>query len=292
MTFQQMKYFLTVADCLSFTAAAEQLYMTQPALGRQITALERELNMLLFQRSTKGIRLTPAGVYLKLEWEKELERHNKCIEYASHISQGYTGTLKVGLLDGIDISDSLTNGISEYERKYSDIHLYLKRYSFKVLREMLSAGELDLIITYYMDIFQMKDVSYKNIQKFTPAFAIPIRNPLARREQLKASDLKNEEFLITGKDDASFGIERVVEACQRTGGFYPKLFLVETVGETILRLETGVRCALLNMEMEIAKSSKVRMLPIDDPENQDHYFSAVWLKHNKNKSLEHFIDIL
>lgn len=61
MTISQIKYFVTVAKCLSFTKAAEQLFVTQPALSRHIRNMEEELNIQLFVRTNHGIRLTPAG---------------------------------------------------------------------------------------------------------------------------------------------------------------------------------------------------------------------------------------
>ena len=61
MTITQMKYFITAAKCLNFTKAASQLYITQPALSRQIAAMETELNMQLFIRNNRSVKLTPAA---------------------------------------------------------------------------------------------------------------------------------------------------------------------------------------------------------------------------------------
>ena len=57
MTIAQIKYFVTVAKCLSFTKAAEQLFVSQPALSRHIKNMEEELNIQLFVRTSNGIRL-------------------------------------------------------------------------------------------------------------------------------------------------------------------------------------------------------------------------------------------
>lgn len=54
MTLTNIKYFITTAECLSFSKAAEQLFITQPALSRQIIAMEKELNVLLFIRHKKS----------------------------------------------------------------------------------------------------------------------------------------------------------------------------------------------------------------------------------------------
>lgn len=63
MTFLQIQYFLKTAECMSFSQAAQQLYVTQPSVSRQIKQLEQELGYPLFVRTQKNaIRLTPAGI--------------------------------------------------------------------------------------------------------------------------------------------------------------------------------------------------------------------------------------
>ena len=64
MTFNQIKYFVTVAECLSFTEAAKCLFITQPALSRQINAMEEKLGTRLFIREKKRLKLTPGGSVL------------------------------------------------------------------------------------------------------------------------------------------------------------------------------------------------------------------------------------
>ena len=143
MTFNQIRYFLEVARCLNFSTASRRLFMTQPALGRQITALEAELNMQLFRRSTHGLHLTPAGVYLQKQWGEEMERFDGYVEQARKISEGYSGKLVIGILEGIDVSLFLSDIITEFEKMYPNIRLQLKRYGFRTLREQLYNHELD-----------------------------------------------------------------------------------------------------------------------------------------------------
>ena len=64
MNFSQIKCFLAAAECLSFTRAADRLYLSQPVLSRQIASMEDELGIELFIREKKSIRLTPAGEVL------------------------------------------------------------------------------------------------------------------------------------------------------------------------------------------------------------------------------------
>ena len=64
MLLRQIKYFVTVVDCNSFTEAAEQLFISQSAISQQIQALERELGFPLLERKNRTFALTPAGEYV------------------------------------------------------------------------------------------------------------------------------------------------------------------------------------------------------------------------------------
>ena len=72
MEFRQLQYFLGVANELHFSKAAEKLFIAQPALSRQIQALEENLGVLLFERDKRNVKLTPAGEYLREHHAKML----------------------------------------------------------------------------------------------------------------------------------------------------------------------------------------------------------------------------
>jgi Transcriptional regulator len=74
MEIRHLKYFLGVAEELHFGRAAEKMHISQPPLSRQILDLEDELGVKLFDRTTRGVRMTPAGEYLKKEAEQLLKR--------------------------------------------------------------------------------------------------------------------------------------------------------------------------------------------------------------------------
>lgn len=90
MTLVQIRYFLEVARCKNISEAEKHLFITQPTLGRQLTAIESELNMQLMIRSNKGIQLTPAGIVLQEEFFKEPlrrvieETHRQGMIYEHH----------------------------------------------------------------------------------------------------------------------------------------------------------------------------------------------------------------
>ena len=76
MRLEQISYFLSVAEHGNITAAARSLYISQPALSKQITLLEQEIGLPLFERQARGVTLTRAG----MQFQKDLKRIGKCQE--------------------------------------------------------------------------------------------------------------------------------------------------------------------------------------------------------------------
>ena len=79
MELRLLRYFLTVAKEQSFTKAAEQLYITQPTLSRQMAAFEEELGVTLFIRSGKKVSLTDEGILLKRIERDNIDKYKKSL---------------------------------------------------------------------------------------------------------------------------------------------------------------------------------------------------------------------
>ena len=99
MTTEQMKYFIETARCLSFTEAADRLFLSQSALSRQIAALEGELNAQLFLRSRNTVRLTPAGQVLLEGVTGLYSGWLELREAVDRANAGLRGILRLGLLE-------------------------------------------------------------------------------------------------------------------------------------------------------------------------------------------------
>ena len=264
MTFTQIKYFIEVARCLNFTEAAAHLYVTQPTLSRQITAIEAELNMQLFIRGGKALRLTPGGTVLLKEFTSLVESYDISIKKAQEASFGMIGNLSIGVIDGLNIAQSLPQFISYLEKNYPNIKIHLYRASFQSLIKSLYDCTVDAVITYDFDITDRPGLSYKNIQTLRPVLVIPRSHPLAARDTITLSDMAREPLVIVNPSECSSGVELVTQTCQSFGGYYPQFYFVDTMEDAILWVEAGIKCALLNTGMNIMRSEQVRIVPLGD----------------------------
>jgi len=119
MNITQMKYFIVTAKCLNFTKAADKLFISQPALSKQITAMERELNIQLFVRNNRSVQMTPPARILLEEFEKIYDEYHKAITRATNSFQGLSGELNIGILEGTYVGDFFPPILSFFEKAYS-----------------------------------------------------------------------------------------------------------------------------------------------------------------------------
>src|SRR5215510_10343570 len=101
MEFYQLQGFLEVAETQSFTQAAKNLFLTQPALSLQIKALETEVGEPLFERQGKGVLLTPAGRLLQERAEQILALVNQAQQELQAVYGLQSGSLKIGASESL-----------------------------------------------------------------------------------------------------------------------------------------------------------------------------------------------
>ena len=98
MTLTQLESFLILAQRLNFTQAADDLFISQPALSRMISALEQEVGLQLFYRSSRSVSLTPAGRAFAQQCPRILDSYRAGVDAALLAQQGFRGDVTVGIL--------------------------------------------------------------------------------------------------------------------------------------------------------------------------------------------------
>ena len=285
MTFNQIKYFVTVAECLSFTEAAKCLFITQPALSRQINAMEEELGTRLFIREKKRLKLTPGGSVLYNRLPKVLSDYAEAVEDAKHANSGYEGELRIGFLDIYDISELFDDVIREFREAYEQIAMSLERFALGELPARLAAGDLDLILTYGFSLYDKPDLVTVNVQKFDSCIMLNQNHPLALQETVALADLKDERFIQLGPKASEEGFRYITNLCARCG-IHPDFLLVEKMEET------GNGVAITSDRTIEGQNPHVVLRNIDIPEAKNHNITMAWRKNNYNPAIAIFMEML
>jgi LysR family nitrogen assimilation transcriptional regulator len=147
MELRQLRYFVTIADTHSLTKAAQQLYISQPALTENIKNLEQELNTRLFTRSRKGMELTNAGSTF-LDYAKSLlNQANRAVEIVNQAESEPRG--EVSLAMPASISHTLSVNLFTYiNERYPGITLRLEEFFTSSMDYVFDSSSFDFIVTF------------------------------------------------------------------------------------------------------------------------------------------------
>ncbi len=278
MNMTQMKYFIMAAKCQNFTKAADKLFITQPALSRQIAAIEMELNMQLFVRNSRSVKLTPAAIVLLEEFEKIYNDYNLAIAKAASSFEGISGELNIGILEGAYVGDLFPGVLRHFSRFYPQVKLNLRNYSFNSLIEKLYSNELDVIITLRFDVEGRDKIQYEIIENTRDHVVVHKDHPLANEKYVRLSDFKEDTILMVSPEDSEMSSRLILAACKNSG-FTPKVKFASSLQEEMLWVEAGVGVCILDTRNSLYKNSTVRFLDVDlisDPSltmawNADNY---------------------
>ena len=218
MNSTQIKCFLALSETLNFTKAAARLYLSQPALSRQIVTMEQELNTLLFIRDSKSVRLTPAGTILAGELGDINDALEDLVVRAQTVAQGYNGMLTMGVLEGQWMGDTLSQLCCAFLRRYPNIDFRLQQGSFSQLRQQLIDGKIDAAVTLEFDIREVHGLVWRVLEKDVAVFAVSRSLPLARKESVRIEDVLDETIIAISPKDSRAGHDKLMNYLKKLGG--------------------------------------------------------------------------
>lgn len=291
MTFNQIKYFITVAECLSFTEAAKCLFITQPALSRQISAMEEELGTQLLLRNKKKLKLTPGGSLLYNRFHVILEYYTQAVQDARTANKGYEGQLRIGFLDIYDISELFPEVLRKFQDKYPRIDLTMERHALGDLPQKLYEGSLDLIFTYGFSLFDRAELVTSNIQKFDSCMMLPTLHPLAHREDLCLADLAGERFVQLEENASEEGHRFILNLLDK-GGIHPDVLFVHKMEDVMLWVQTGNAVAITTNRTIEKQNPHVVLREICMDEAKGHDVAMAWHRNNYNPAIALFMEML
>ena len=187
ISLKQLQYFAAVAEYGSFRQAAFRLEITQPTLSNQIAIMEKALKVHLFERTRKGINVTPQGRELLMSARRVLEEAQGFISQSAILSGGGIGTFRLGVTPTLG-PYLLPHILTPIHNKYSDLKLYVRENAPSELETGLINGQHDLILTT-LPIMSSELV-------VAPLFREPIKLALARDHRLAARLTINREDLL------------------------------------------------------------------------------------------------
>jgi DNA-binding transcriptional LysR family regulator len=226
---RHLRYFLAVAEELHFGHAAERLRMAQPPLSQQIRRLEEEIGHPLFIRSSRSVKLTPAGRALMDRARRTLRKVAEDLEAVRSVARGEVGVLHIGFV-GSAMLTRLPAILDRYRRLYSRVQLHLNEFHTSQLIDALREGSVDVALA--------RDAGAADDLHIEPAFlesfiaVVPKRHALAKLRSIPIALLKNEPFVFFPRSAGNYAWENTIKLF----GFHPNVVQEAPQWLTVVRL--------------------------------------------------------
>lgn len=191
---RDLRYFLAVAEELHFTRAAERLYVSQPALSKQIRALERQLGTELFRRDRRGVRLTEAGSALLPHARRVLDAWTEGAAAVAAVRAARRGTLVVGMSTSPGRGGLLPAIRSRFTTAHPHVAVRLRQVGWDDPTAGLADGGADLAFVW-LPLPGAHRYAWTVVAEEPRLAALPATHPLAARAELDFADLADEPFL-------------------------------------------------------------------------------------------------
>jgi DNA-binding transcriptional LysR family regulator len=243
MDFRSLECFVAVAEDLHFGRAAARLGMAQPPLSQRVKALEEELGVGLFARTSRKVGLTPAGEAFLVEAREVLARVERAGETARRVGQGLGGRLTVGFVNPA-MDAFLAGAVARFRQLVPEVALTLREMSTPEQVAALGAGRLDVGFIRFAGQ-KLAGLEAEVIFREPYLAALPAEHVLAGRGRVTLGRLVREPLIMPPPGDLPALRAAMDEAFARVGGNH------ETVQEarskfTVLSLvAAGVGVALV-----------------------------------------------
>lgn len=262
MNLRGLATFVAVADAGSFSRAAEQLHLAQPAVSQQIGALERDLGVRLLERSTRRVELTEAGSRLVTRARSILAEVGRARDEARLLVAGRAGQVAVGF-----VGTATYSLLPELARR---IRAELPLIALELYGERLAPALIDGLLGRSLDLAFVRspqprpELTIHPLRTERLVAAVPSDSPWARAEAIPLSQLRGESFVTYPSGHRSVMFDVTLRAC-RLAGFTPaNVIEVRETTTLVTFVAAGLGVALVPEPVQALALDYVSYLPLSD----------------------------
>jgi DNA-binding transcriptional LysR family regulator len=282
---RQLRYFLAVAEELSFTRAAEHLLIAQQSLSQQITALERRLGVRLFDRDSRGTRLTAIGGVFVSEARAVLERADQALAVVQQAQRGEVGDLRLAFLTTV-ANHLLPPIVRALRDQLPDVRITTESTTIAALIEGVTSGRYDAAFTRPPLI---DGIASRTLTNEPVCAVLPDDHALAHRTELDLRDLAGERWVLTPPSSWE-PWHRTYDDHFQKAGFTPNVVHTDANPQNLLGLvAAGVGITRLARSSQSLRRTGVVFIPFTGAYAPT---DVIWLPRNDNPALPRLLEIV
>jgi DNA-binding transcriptional LysR family regulator len=240
MELRHLRYFLAVGESLSFTKAAAQLRVAQPALSRQMRDLEDEIGVDLLRRGPRGVTLTPEGKLFLKEARELLKLSRESVKKVHAMVRGEYSELHIGYRVPT-IVEILPQALAAFQKAVPGAKVLLHELAFDELIAGLRSAALELAILLLPTSERITGIEFESLRTYPLCVALNAAHPLAQLDSIPLERLAAEPILGLRRNDYRGYLDRIFAP----SGFKPRIVTeCDTFSSVLIEVEAGHGIAL------------------------------------------------
>ncbi|NLV51645.1 MAG: LysR family transcriptional regulator [Clostridiales bacterium] len=289
MTIQNLTYFISAAKHLSFTKAAEECLIAQTAMSRQIALIEKELNVKLFYRTNKKVKLTPAGEAFYIEAQEINKRYRNAKFLARSIDLGFNETLNIGF--GMFETRIVSEQIKPFSQQNPNVSIILNQYPYDVLVKNLVENKCDIVFCPKNRTTFLKGIDTVTVKSYERQIAVSKSNPISQKNEITSEDLNHQVF-ITPDEDSAMHPELFAILCKKVGIEPKRVIRVNTLASILAMVEAGFGFSIVPGYLKESMPYDISIIPLKLEGDKKIPHIAAALLTNNNKPVQAFMKML
>lgn len=288
MELRHLRYFQAVAETLSFSQAASRLRVAQPAVSRQIKALEQELGVALLIRTTTQVRLTEAGRYFLTEVDRLLAQLAIAMTGVQEIGRGNVGRLNLGS-DWRVLTPGLTDMVRRYRAGHEKVELNFVEMLMHEQIEALRDGRIHLAFVHRGALNNHVGIESMALYSTRMKLAVPTDHALAQRDVVRMQELRGMNWIRPDERRHPGTKAFIIQLCH-AALFTPRFArTVSSIDSMMAHVALGDGISVLPTSLILREYPGVKFVDTDCPEFE---FAAAWLAGAPMATRDDFIKLL
>jgi DNA-binding transcriptional LysR family regulator len=291
MELRQLRYFIAVAENLSFSKAAQQLHITVPPLSRQIRQLEEEFDVRLFDRDRKHVALSDAGRLLLREAKCLVSQAGRVTDSVRMAKFGSAGLVRIGV--GPALGERVGRVLIEHAKQYPAVEVQCRDILSCAQYQSLLEGEID--VAFLRPCVDFVELSSELLFEEPMVVYLSKAHPLAKRKCLRVKDLADQTLLLFDRKSAPGLYDKTLELYAAAGvnpivsSVTVELVPNNDIQSLLLTCHKGIRIIPDEIACRPAPGSEVAVVPLDEP-GASVQVHMVWRKCEKAAAVLAFLN--
>ena len=289
MELRHLRYFVAVAESLSFTHAAAMLHLAQPSLTRQIQNLEEEIGVRLLNRSKSKVSLTEEGRSFLVDARRILNLATESVLTVQRLSRGETGQLNIAYLSNFDF-ELLPETLRLFRHSFPHVALNLFDMTPAEQLRALEARKIDLGFVGLRPPAATGNLQSESIARPRTVVVLPAKHPLAAKRQLKLGELETMFFVGMSEETHPGFRNWLNDTCQQAG-FTPRVLQDAELEPALMTfVAEGLGVTLAREHLKKMPHPGVAFRPLAPPVKSD--YCIAWNRNNNSRALQQYIEIV